>query len=62
MRSEEAFVKDQRDERLAKEMQRCAEVKRVTDNMNKLNEGREKQLLDFVEDHFSKQVERQFNR
>jgi len=37
-------------------------MRRVTDSLNKMTEIKEAKLLNFVEEHASRQVERQFAR
>lgn len=58
MRTEIEFAHDQKYQRDKARKEQAEHMRRVTDSLNKMTEIKESKLLNFVEEHASRQVER----
>ncbi|TNV82667.1 hypothetical protein FGO68_gene12036 [Halteria grandinella] len=62
MRTEIEFAHDQKYQRDKARKEQAEHMRRMTDSLNQMTEIKESKLLNFVEEHASRQVERQFAR
>ena len=62
VRTEEEYLFDETYKKHVRQEGKTQEMHRTTDQMQNQQEQRDKQLLDFMNDHCDQQVERQFKR